>query len=97
MGKNFDLSPVEVGEELPAYCLVPFDRGKVIAVHDDGTFDMERRVRGRFIEDEAGGEWVELGGGDAGDFVTMPFRARQLDLADGRRLCVVMDPSEYQS
>jgi hypothetical protein len=96
MSSDVDLAPVKVGDEVEAYSLIASGRGKVVAVHDDDTVSLEHKRPGRYGEDKHG-HYIELGGGEPGEFVTMHCRARLERLADGTRRFMVLDPAEYRS
>ena len=95
MSSDVDLGPVKVGEKVEAYSMMPFGRGTVVAMHDDGTVDLEHERPGKYIDNEEG-HFIQLGDAEPGEFVTMDCRARPEMLADGTRRFVVMHPHEYQ-
>ena len=96
MSNDVDFAPVKVGEEVEVCSLTAGRRATVVAVHDDGTIDLEHEVPGRYLDDEHG-HYIQLGGAGPGEFVTMLCRARPEMLADGTRRFLVMDPEEYRT
>jgi hypothetical protein len=97
MSIDIDLAPVKVGDEVEVCSLSAFRRGTVVAVHDDGTVDLEHQEPGREGKDEHGRRYIQLGGAGPGEFVTMLCRARPEMLADGTRRFLAMDPAEYRT
>jgi hypothetical protein len=94
MSSDVDLAPAKIGDKGNVYSLVPLGHGKVVAVHEDGSVSLEYARPGRYGEDEHG-HYIELGGGEPGEFVTMHCRARPETLADGTRRFTVMLPAAF--
>ena len=94
MSREISLASVKVGDQVEAFLLTPFGLGTVAAVNHDGTVSLEHERSGKYIEDETG-SYMQLGGGEPGEFVTTHCRARAEMLADGTRRFIVRIPDKY--
>jgi len=94
MSRDVDLIPVKIGDKLEAYSLNYFCHGRVAHVHDDGAADLEYEMPGKYVDNEEG-HFIQLGGVEPGEFVTMQCRARPEWLADGTRRFITISPADY--